>query len=181
MTTNSINRPGTLHTADAPLPVLYREYADAVAREALRGDCACRRCGGSGWEDCYDYDLEDSLAAAVYAEDRAAVCGWCDGEGFAPAPICNRCGEAVYSRCPDRDGCCETCAPGLLPYRQHIADPDQQPGADDVETVYHASWPEACAALTALLPDADLRAGYWGRVTDPRTGITCYRDALCLD
>ena len=137
MLTNDITRPGTLHSPDAPLPVLYREYADAVAREALRGDCACRRCGGTGWEDCPDYDPGDSLAAAVYGEDRMTVCGGCDGEGFAPAPICTRCGEAIYSRCPDRDGCCETCAPGLR-----------------------------C---------------YWGRVTDPRTGVTCYRDGLCLD
>lgn len=179
MMTTSIDRRYDLHTADAPLPVLYREYAEAIAAEALRGDCACHRCGGSGREDCPDYDLGDSLAAAVYAEDRAAVCGGCDGEGFAPAPICTRCGEAIFTRCPDRDGCCETCAPALRPYYRQVTAPDGP--ASHVETVYHASWPEACAALTGLLPDAALEVGYWGRVTDPRTGVTCYRDGLCLD
>lgn len=189
MTHNSIDRRYDLHSTDAPLPVLYREYADAVAREALRGEAACTRCHGTGVEpgpsrvdqllqlaEAFDIGLTaDQLDAA----DAADTCRACRGECYAPAPICDRCGQAIYA---EPGPCCDTCTPAvLLPYQRHIADPDQQPGADDVETVYHASWPEACAALTALLPDADLRAGYWGRVTDPRTGITCYRDALCLD
>ena len=67
----------------------------------------------------------------------------------------------------------------LQPYYRQIIAPDGP--VAEVETVYYASWPNACAALTALLPDADLEAGYWGRVTDPRTKVTCYRDALCLN
>lgn len=70
-------------------------------------------------------------------------------------------------------------APAQQPYYRQITAPDGP--TTGVETVYHASWPDACAALTALLPDADLEAGYWGRVTDPRSGVTCYRDGLCLD
>lgn len=70
-------------------------------------------------------------------------------------------------------------APGQQPYYRQIIAPAGP--VTDAQIVYYASWPDACAALTALLTDADLEAGYWGRVTDPRTRVTCYRDALCLD
>ena len=70
-------------------------------------------------------------------------------------------------------------APEQQVYHRQIVAPEGP--VSDVELVYYVSWPEACAALTALLPDADLAAGYWGRVIDPRTNVTCYRDALCLD
>lgn len=194
MTHNSIDRRYDLHTADAPLPVLYREYADAVAREALRGEAACTRCHGTGVEpgpsrvdqllqlaDGFGVGLTaDQLEAASLRDD---TCRACRGECYAPAPICDRCGQAIYA---EAGPCCETCtAAQLQPYYRQITAPDvpsgHQLGGTYVETVYHTSWPEACAALTALLPDADLEVGYWGRVTDPRTGVTCYRDGLCLD
>lgn len=74
-----------------------------------------------------------------------------------------------------------TTADGLTlqPYYRQIFAPDVP--ATPEETVYYTSWQEACDALTAIVPDAHIAAGYWGRVTDPRTGTICYRDGLCLD
>jgi len=65
------------------------------------------------------------------------------------------------------------------PYYRLILAPEGPAAGEEI--VYHASWSEACAELADLLPDDSLSAGFWGRVFDPRTRKTFYRDALCLE
>jgi hypothetical protein len=87
-----------LPTAETALPVLYQEYAEVIAGEALRGQCACQWCQGTGRKQ-------------ARIDDLAPLCGGCGGSGCEPSDICNRCGESVYSEQLDMDGCCETCPP----------------------------------------------------------------------
>lgn len=160
MMTNSIDRRYDLHTADAPLSVLYREYAEAIAREPWVLGTLCPWCKGRGG-------------------DSAASCRSCGGHGTFPAPTCARCGQAKGLR----DGeCCDTCTPPaptrpeppVLDYRYWVE------GSEPCTMQTRTSWAQVKAALDAALPVEAIRAGRWGMVANLTTGETYWRDYLGL-